>query len=91
MANILLLCRTDMLFIPGDQGEFGESCIERLLDAMDKYFELPQRDTNSPAIMPIDNIISVPGRGTVAIGRHCIASKFSYCQSQQASLALILE
>ena len=35
---------------------------------MDSYFELPKRDTSSPLIMPVDNIVSIPGRGTVVVG-----------------------
>jgi elongation factor Tu len=36
---------------------------------MDKHFDLPQRDVTSPLILPIDNILTVPGRGTVVIGK----------------------
>lgn len=60
----------------GDQGPYGEPSIHRLIDALDKYIDLPQRDLDAPFLMPIDNLVSVPGRGTVAIGE--IFSKMSF-------------
>lgn len=43
--------------------------IWELLEAMDGYFELPERDTEKPFLMPIEDIFSIKGRGTVVTGR----------------------
>jgi len=40
-----------------------------LVAAMDDYFELPQRDLDKPFLMPIEDVFSIKGRGTVATGR----------------------
>lgn len=53
---------------PGDSSELGEPSIHRLLDALDSHIPTPVRDTTSPFILPIDNAISIPGRGCVCIG-----------------------
>ena len=57
-----------LLALKGDQGRYGEACIHKLIQALDEHIPLPQRDNQSPFLMPIDNFISVPGRGTVVIG-----------------------
>ncbi len=44
-------------------------CIADLLDAMDSYFPLPKRDVDKPFLMPIEDIFSIQGRGTVVTGR----------------------
>jgi elongation factor Tu len=44
-------------------------CIKELLDAMDSYFPLPQRDVDKPFLMPIEDVFSIQGRGTVVTGR----------------------
>ncbi len=44
-------------------------CIEELLDAMDSYFPLPEREVDKPFLMPIEDIFSIQGRGTVVTGR----------------------
>ncbi|MBP7494150.1 MAG: elongation factor Tu [Spirochaetales bacterium] len=44
-------------------------CIKELLDAMDSYFPLPQRDVEKPFLMPIEDVFSIQGRGTVVTGR----------------------
>ena len=54
--------------ILGDKSKYGEESILRLMSELDRYIDLPQRDTKSPFLVPIDNIISVQGRGTVVIG-----------------------
>ena len=40
-----------------------------LVKAMDDYFELPKRDLDKPFLMPIEDVFSIKGRGTVATGR----------------------
>ena len=44
-------------------------CIQELLDAMDSYIPLPERDVDKPFLMPIEDIFSISGRGTVVTGR----------------------
>lgn len=44
-------------------------CIQDLLDAVDAYVPLPQRDTDKPFLMPVEDVFSIKGRGTVATGR----------------------
>ena len=49
-------------------GEWGEKIIE-LADAMDEYFPLPERDLDKPFLMPVEDVFSIEGRGTVVTGR----------------------
>ncbi|MCD6330328.1 MAG: elongation factor Tu [Candidatus Cloacimonetes bacterium] len=44
-------------------------CIHELIDAIDEYIPLPERGTDLPFLMPIEDIFSIPGRGTVSTGR----------------------
>lgn len=45
------------------------ACIQELLDALDSYIPLPQRAVDKPFLMPVEDIFSISGRGTVATGR----------------------
>ena len=49
-------------------GEWAQKVIE-LVDAMDSYFPMPERDLDKPFLMPIEDIFSIEGRGTVVTGR----------------------
>jgi len=44
-------------------------CIYELMDAVDSYFPLPQRDADKPFLMPVEDVFSITGRGTVGTGR----------------------
>ena len=44
-------------------------CVYELMDAVDDYFPTPIRDTDKPFLMPVEDIFSITGRGTVATGR----------------------
>ncbi|CAG5089126.1 Similar to Tufm: Elongation factor Tu, partial [Cotesia congregata] len=57
-----------LLGLNGDNSKFGVPAIKDLLDAVDNYVPTPKRDYESPFLLPIDNVISVPGRGTVVVG-----------------------
>jgi elongation factor Tu len=46
-----------------------EKKVDELMDAVDKYVPLPQRDVDKPFLMPIEDIFSISGRGTVVTGR----------------------
>jgi elongation factor Tu len=54
-----------------DADEDGDAtvCIDELVAAMDSYFPLPQRATDKPFLMPVEDVFSISGRGTVATGR----------------------
>ena len=49
-------------------GEWGDKIME-LMDTIDSYIPDPQRDTDKPFLMPIEDVFSITGRGTVATGR----------------------
>ena len=44
-------------------------CIQDLLDAVDSYIPAPERDTDKPFLMPVEDVFTITGRGTVATGR----------------------
>lgn len=44
-------------------------CIQELLDAIDNYIPTPQRDIEKPFLMPVEDVFSITGRGTVGTGR----------------------
>jgi len=47
----------------------GTSGIKKLLDTMDEYFDIPAREEDKPFLMPIEDVFSIKGRGTVVTGR----------------------
>ncbi len=49
-------------------GEWGEKIL-KLMEAVDDYIDEPERDTDKPFLMPVEDIFSITGRGTVATGR----------------------
>ncbi len=55
--------------LEGDSGEHGEASVQKLLETMDSYFPEPERDTDKPFLMPIEDVFSISGRGTVVTGR----------------------
>ena len=55
--------------LEGDQSEIGVASVQKLVDAMDAYFPEPQRDIDKPFLLPIEDVFSISGRGTVVTGR----------------------
>ncbi|MDP2827660.1 MAG: elongation factor Tu [Sulfuricellaceae bacterium] len=55
--------------LEGDQGELGEPSIMKLADALDSYIPQPKRAIDGPFLMPIEDVFSISGRGTVVTGR----------------------
>ena len=55
--------------LEGDEGELGEQAIIKLVEAMDSYIPMPERAVDKPFLMPIEDVFSISGRGTVATGR----------------------
>src|SRR5690606_23392414 len=50
------------------EGDWPERIFE-LMDAVDSYIPTPERDTDKPFMMPVEDVFSITGRGTVATGR----------------------
>ncbi len=55
--------------LEGDQSEIGESSIFRLADALDSYIPEPERAVDGAFLMPVEDVFSISGRGTVVTGR----------------------
>ena len=55
--------------LEGDTSDIGVPAVAKLLDEMDAYFPTPERETDKPFLMPIEDIFSISGRGTVVTGR----------------------
>jgi elongation factor Tu len=53
----------------GEKGEFADEAITKLFDALDTYVPLPERPVDQPFLMPIEDVFSISGRGTVVTGR----------------------
>jgi len=53
----------------GEEGEESSESILRLLEALDSYIPEPVRETDKPFLMPIEDVFSISGRGTVVTGR----------------------
>ena len=57
------------LALEGDQSEIGIPSIIKLVDALDTYIPEPARDIDKPFLMPVEDVFSISGRGTVVTGR----------------------
>ena len=55
--------------LEGDQSEIGEPAIHKLADALDSYIPQPQRAIDGAFLMPVEDVFSISGRGTVVTGR----------------------
>jgi elongation factor Tu len=55
--------------LEGDPGELGAQAILKLMDAVDAYVPEPQREIDKPFLMPVEDVFTISGRGTVATGR----------------------
>ncbi|MBT7863136.1 MAG: elongation factor Tu, partial [Gemmatimonadetes bacterium] len=55
--------------VEGDDGEVGNLSIDALMDAVDEYVDLPERPVDQPFLMPVEDVFSITGRGTVGTGR----------------------
>jgi len=53
----------------GDKGEMGEGAIFKLAEALDSYIPQPKRALDGPFLMPVEDVFSISGRGTVVTGR----------------------
>jgi elongation factor Tu len=55
--------------LEGDPSEIGEGSIAKLMDALDTFIPEPKRETDKPFLMPIEDVFTISGRGTVVTGR----------------------
>jgi elongation factor Tu len=55
--------------LEGDEGEMGAQAILKLMEAVDSYIPTPVRDVEKPFLMPIEDVFTISGRGTVVTGR----------------------
>jgi elongation factor Tu len=55
--------------VEGDQSDIGVPSIYKLVEAMDSYIPEPERDVDQTFLMPIEDVFSISGRGTVVTGR----------------------
>jgi len=55
--------------LEGDAGELGAASVQKLMDAVDNYIPEPKREVDRPFLMPVEDVFSISGRGTVATGR----------------------
>ena len=57
------------LALEGDKGDLGEGAIMKLADALDSYIPTPERAIDGTFLMPVEDVFSISGRGTVVTGR----------------------
>lgn len=57
-----------LLALDGDQSELGLPSIDRLMDTVDAYIPTPERPTDRPFLMPVEDVFQIAGRGTVVTG-----------------------
>src|SRR3569623_1400248 len=57
------------LALEGDKGELGEGAIMKLAEALDSYIPTPERAIDGAFLMPVEDVFSISGRGTVVTGR----------------------
>ncbi|MGM0443031.1 MAG: elongation factor Tu [Fibrobacterota bacterium] len=55
--------------LEGDESEIGRGSIAELMKALDETFPVPERDTDKDFLMPIEDVFSIQGRGTVVTGK----------------------
>ncbi len=57
------------LALEGDQSQYGEPAIMKLAEALDSYIPMPERAIDGAFLMPVEDVFSISGRGTVVTGR----------------------
>ena len=65
--DIPIIAGSALLALEGDKEQ--EANIMKLLDAVDEYIPTPERDRDKPFLMPVEDVFTITGRGTVATGR----------------------
>ncbi|RIA56553.1 elongation factor Tu [Dichotomicrobium thermohalophilum] len=67
--NIPIVAGSALAAMEGNNPEIGENKIRELLEAIDDYIPTPERPKDQPFLMPIEDVFSISGRGTVVTGR----------------------
>ena len=67
--DIPIIAGSALAALEGRDAEIGENKIRELMDAVDSYIPQPERDVDKPFLMPVEDVFSISGRGTVATGR----------------------
>uniref|UniRef100_UPI003461F267 elongation factor Tu n=1 Tax=Legionella sp. W05-934-2 TaxID=1198649 RepID=UPI003461F267 len=67
--DIPIIVGSALKALEGDESEIGVPAIKKLMDAMDSYIPEPVRATDKPFLLPIEDVFSISGRGTVVTGR----------------------
>jgi len=67
--DIPIIKGSALMGLNGEKGELGEDAITALMAAVDSYIPNPERAIDRPFLMPVEDVFSISGRGTVATGR----------------------
>ena len=67
--NLPIVRGSALKALEGDEGPMGEGAINELMKACDEAIPEPVRDVDKPFLMPVEDVFSIKGRGTVATGR----------------------
>jgi elongation factor Tu len=67
--NTPIVIGSAKMALEGDKGDLGEGSIMKLADALDSYIPTPKRLIDGPFLMPVEDVFSISGRGTVVTGR----------------------
>jgi len=67
--DIPIIIGSALKAMEGDTGDIGEGSIFKLTDALDSYIPTPERAVDKPFLLPIEDVFSISGRGTVVTGR----------------------
>jgi len=67
--DIPIIMGSALKALEGDEGELGEQAVLKLVEALDSYIPQPERDIEKPFLLPIEDVFSISGRGTVVTGR----------------------
>ena len=58
-----------MKALEGDTSEIGVDAVTKLVEALDSFVPIPERDEDKPFLMPVEDVFTISGRGTVVTGR----------------------
>jgi len=67
--DIPIIAGSALAALEGKNPEIGENKVRELMDAVDSYIPQPERDVDKDFLMPVEDVFSISGRGTVATGR----------------------
>jgi elongation factor Tu len=67
--NIPIISGSALAALEGKNDEIGKESIQKLMDAVDEWIPTPERPLDKPFLMPIEDVFSISGRGTVVTGR----------------------